>query len=35
MLVASQARMKEQSGYDVGNVSVARFGGQRLVRAVA
>jgi len=33
MLVAQQNRMKETSGYDVGNVSVARFGGQRLRRA--
>jgi len=35
MLIGAQAKMKEQSGYDTGNVSVARFGGQRLVRAVA
>lgn len=35
MLIGAQSRMKEQSGYDVGNVAVARFGGQRLVRATA
>jgi hypothetical protein len=35
MLIGAQARMKEQSGYDVGNVSVARFGGQRLRRVAA
>ena len=33
MLVGMQNRMKETSGYDVGNVSVARFGGQRLKRS--
>ena len=35
MLIGQQNRMKEQSGYDTGNVSVARFGGQRLKRQVA
>jgi hypothetical protein len=35
MLIGQQNKMKEQSGYDTGNVSVARFGGQRLKRQVA
>jgi len=34
-MMALQSKVKEQSGFDTGNVTVARFGGQRLRRATA
>ena len=35
MMVAAQTKVKEQSGYDLGNSYAARFGGYRLQRAAS